>query len=308
MKAEKMVKAGNIQLAVQEFGEAEDPAIVLIMGLGTQMISWPESFCQGLADLGYRVIRFDNRDIGLSQKLDGVRAPSVLKLMLASKLGIQLKVPYQLRDMANDTVALLDTLGIEAAHFVGASMGGMIAQLMAAHHPSRVRTLTSIMSTSGDKNLPQAKAKVLLRLAAKSASDEASFLESAVRTWRIIGSPAYQPDEAVLREKLLLAYRRSYYPAGSVRQMAAITACGSRVESLKSIIAPTLVIHGKDDLLVPVSGGIDTAKHIPNARLELIDGMGHDLPTPLLPQFIELITSHIQAHSASAALLPEGIT
>ncbi|MFT5033672.1 MAG: pimeloyl-ACP methyl ester carboxylesterase [Bacteroidia bacterium] len=302
MKAEKIVRAGNIQLAVQEFGEAEHPAIVLIMGLGTQMISWPEPFCQGLADLGYRVIRFDNRDIGLSYKVEGVRAPSALKMMLSSKIGMQLKVPYHLRDMAGDTVALLDALGIEAAHIVGASMGGMIAQLMAAHYPERVRTLTSIMSTSGDRKLPLPKTKVLLRLAAKSASDEASFLESAVRTWRIIGSPAYQPEEATLREKLLQSYRRSYYPAGAARQMAAIAACGSRVEALKLIRAPTLVIHGKDDPLVPVSGGIDTAKHIRNARLELIDGMGHDLPAPLIPHFIKLISSHIQSQNSVEAV------
>ena len=292
MKPEIIIKAGKVELAMQEFGEPDRPVILLIMGLGMQMISWPEAFCQALADKGFRVIRFDNRDAGLSHKVSGVRAPGPLKMLLASKLGIRLTVPYQLRDLADDAIALLDTLDIESAHIVGASMGGMVAQLVAAHYPERVLTLTSIMSTSGNPKLPQPSAKVLMRLVTKAATDEKSFLESALQTWRIIGSPAYQPSDDELSERLLAAYRRSYYPAGTARQMAAISACGSRVAALKSIRAPTLVIHGKDDVLVPVAGGIDTAKHIPGAQLELIEGMGHDLPTPLLPTFVDLIGSH----------------
>ncbi len=302
MNAEKIIKAGNITLATQEFGDSNHPAIVLIMGLGMQMISWPEPFCRALAEKGFRVIRFDNRDVGLSHKVEGAKAPGALKMLLSSKLGIKLTVPYQLRDLAGDTIALMDALDIDAAHIVGASMGGMIAQLIASHYPERVRTMTSIMSTSGEPKLPQPRAKVLLRLATASAYDEASYLQSAMATWRIIGSPGYQPSDAELRERLLFAFRRSYYPAGTARQMAAIAACGSRVEALKAIVAPTLVIHGKDDPLVPVAGGIDTAMHIPNAQLELIDGMGHDLPAPLLPQFVEFITSHIRSNSPSEAL------
>ncbi len=292
MNTEKRIKVGDIELAVQEFGDAGHPAMVLIMGLGMQMVSWPESFCVALAAKGFRVIRFDNRDVGLSHKLRGVRAPGVVKMLLASKLGFRLAVPYQLTDMAKDTVLLLDALNIESAHIVGASMGGMIAQLLAANYPERVLTLTSIMSTSGNPRLPQPRAKVLLRLAAASAKDEASYLNTAMQTWRIIGSPAYPPSDAELRERLLLAYRRSYYPAGIARQLAAISSCGSRVDALKTITAPTLVIHGKSDPLVPVDGGIDTAKHIPGARLELFDGMGHDLPVPLLPKFVALISAH----------------
>lgn len=296
MKPEMRIKAGDIELAVQEFGEPDRPAIVLIMGLGMQMISWPEAFCRVLADKGYRVIRFDNRDAGLSHKVAGVRAPGALKMLLASKLGIRLPVPYQLRELADDTVALMDALEIETAHIVGASMGGMIAQLVAAHYPERVLTLTSIMSTSGNPKLPQPSPKVLMRLIAKAAHDEATYLEGAMQTWRVIGSPGYRPDDAELRARLLAAYRRSYYPAGTARQMAAISACGSRVDALKTIVAPTLVIHGKADPLVPVSGGIDTAKHIPNARLELIDGMGHDLPAPLLADFAGMICAHMEEH------------
>lgn len=295
MKPEIRINVGDIELVAQEFGEAGHPAIVLIMGLGMQMISWPDTFCRSLAERGFRVIRFDNRDAGLSHKVEGVRAPGAIKMLLASKLGIRLSVPYELRALADDTVGLLDALKLDAAHIVGASMGGMVAQLVAAHYPGRVLTLTSIMSTSGNPKLPQPSAKVLLRLAAKAATDEKSYLESALQTWRIIGSPAYQPSDEELSERLLAAYRRSYYPAGTARQMAAISACGSRVEALKTIRAPTLVIHGKDDVLVPVTGGIDTAKHIPGARLELIEGMGHDLPTALLPTFVELIGSHALA-------------
>lgn len=302
MKPETAIKVGDIELVAQEFGESDHPAIVLIMGLGMQMISWPDSFCRDLAGQGFRVVRFDNRDAGLSHKVQGVRAPGPIKMLLASKLGIRLSVPYQLRELADDTVALMNALHIETAHIVGASMGGMIAQLVAAHYPERVLTLTSIMSTSGDPKLPQPSAKVLLRLAAKAAQDETSYLEGALQTWRIIGSPGYQPSDEELSERLLAAYRRSYYPAGTARQMAAISACGSRVEALKTIKAPTLVIHGKDDVLVPVTGGIDTAKHIPGARLELIEGMGHDLPAPLLPTFVELIASHIGAHATGEAV------
>ncbi len=293
MTSERKITAGAVELVYEEFGNANDPPLILIMGLGMQLISWPDSFCRGLAQQGLRVIRFDNRDVGLSQKFHGARAPGPIKMLLASKLGLRLSVPYQLHDLAADTVGLMDALGIAESHIVGASMGGMIAQLVAAHNPGRVITLTSIMSTSGNPKLPKPDTKVLLRLAAKSAADEASYLESAMLTWRIIGSPAYQPSDEALRERLLSVYRRNYYPAGTARQMAAIAACGSRVEALKSITAPTLVIHGKDDVLVPVSGGVDTAKHIPGARLELIEGMGHDLPEPLLPHFVELITGHV---------------
>lgn len=291
----KTLQANGIELAFDEFGDAGQPAVLLIMGLGTQMIAWPEPFCLALADQGLRVIRFDNRDVGLSSKMDSAPVPNILKLALFSRLNRKLKVPYTLHTMAEDAIALMDVLDIEAAHIVGASMGGMIAQLMAAHFPYRVRSLTSIMSTSGRRSLPQADSKVMRHMARRprKASPEA-LLEYSMRTWRLIGSPGYQPTDEELREKILAGYERSYYPAGYTRHMAAIIAGGDRVKDLAKVMAPTLVIHGKQDPLVPVEGGIDTANLISGAKLELIEGMGHDLPKELLPTFVELISSHIE--------------
>lgn len=291
--SEHYIQANGIQLAYDEFGDPNRPVILLIMGLGTQMIAWPEAFCRGLAARGYRVIRFDNRDIGLSQKMDGGRIPHLLKMAAYSRLNLPLDVPYRLQDMAQDAICLLDALDIDSAHIVGASMGGMIAQLIAGHFPYRVLSLTSIMSTSGRRSLPGAKRNVALHMLRRpSSTDPQALQEHAIRTWRLIGSPDYQPSDAALRDKLSQSYQRSHYPAGHSRHMAAIMASGDRIEVLKKIVAPTLVIHGKADPLVPVAGGIDTARLVRGARLELFDGMGHDLPAPLLPQFVELISEH----------------
>jgi pimeloyl-ACP methyl ester carboxylesterase len=263
------------------------------MGLGTQMTAWPDDFCTGLVAQGYHVIRFDNRDIGLSQKMDNLPIPKLLKVMLFSRLKLPLPLPYTLEDMASDVIGLLDALHIESAHLVGASMGGMIAQIVAGHFPSRVLSLTSIMSTSGRKSLPGPDRKIALHMLRRPAKGDAQLMhEHAMRTWRLIGSPAYPPTDEALSEKLSRSYRRSYYPAGHSRQMVAIMAGGDRIAVLKKIVAPTLVIHGKDDPLVPVSGGIDTAHLISGAKLELIEGMGHDLPVELIPQFVALISSN----------------
>jgi pimeloyl-ACP methyl ester carboxylesterase len=290
---ERYIEANGIRLAYDEFGDPSHPAMVLIMGLGTQMIAWPEAFCQGLAARGYRVIRFDNRDIGLSQKMQGQRAPGVLKLLSYSKLNLPLRVPYTLQDMAQDAVGLLDALEIEHAHIVGASMGGMIAQLVAGHHPQRVLSLTSVMSTSGHRSLPGPDIKVAKQMLLRPRTgSQQELIDYTLRTMRLIGSPAYQPTEEELLAKLQASYQRSYYPAGYIRQMAAIQASGDRVAVLKKIVAPTLVVHGRKDLLVPLAGGIDTARHIRGARLEVINGMGHDLPAPLLPHFVQLIGNH----------------
>ena len=296
---EKYINANGVDLAYEQFGDSADPVILLIMGLGTQMTGWPDSFCTGLAARGYRVIRFDNRDIGLSQKMDTLPTPSLLKVMLFARLRLPLALPYTLDDMANDAVALLDALNIESAHLVGASMGGMIAQLVAGHFPLRVLSLTSIMSTSGRKSLPGPDRKVALHMLRRPvAADAQSMHEYAMRTWRLIGSPAYPPTDEALSEKLNRSYKRSYYPAGHSRQMVAIMAGGDRVAVLKAIVAPTLVIHGRADPLVPVSGGIDTAQLIPGAKLELIEGMGHDLPDELIPRFLELIGSNAEKATA----------
>jgi pimeloyl-ACP methyl ester carboxylesterase len=297
---EKYVRANGIELAYDEFGASRDPVLLLIMGLGTQMIAWPEPFCASLAAQGYRVIRFDNRDIGLSEKMDGARAPHILKVAAFSRLNLPLTVPYRLGTMAQDAIGLLDALDIGAAHIVGASMGGMIAQLMAAHFPFRVLSLTSIMSTSGHKSLPGVDRKVALHMLRRpNAADPAAVLDHAMRTWRLIGSPAYQPTDAALREKISLSIQRSYYPAGHKRHIAAIMASGDRVAALQKITAPTLVIHGKADPLVPVAGGIDTARLVRGSRLELIDGMGHDLPQPLLGHFVDLISTHARGAAAN---------
>jgi pimeloyl-ACP methyl ester carboxylesterase len=291
--SEQYIQANGIKLAYEEFGDPDRPVILLIMGLATQMIAWPVDFCRGLSEQGYRVIRFDNRDIGLSEKMEGQSVPGILKLAAYSRFNLPLQVPYTLRDMARDAIGLLDALDIEAAHVVGASMGGMIAQLMAGLYPYRVLSLTSIMSTSGRRSLPGADPKVALHMVRRpTASDPVAVQKHAMRTWRLIGSPDYQPSDEALREKLELSVNRSFYPAGHTRHMAAIMASGDRIEVLRKIIAPTLVIHGKKDALVPVAGGIDTAKHVKNSTLELFDGMGHDLPAQLLPRFIELITAH----------------
>lgn len=296
---EQYVRANGIELAYDEFGDRRYPVILLIMGLATQMIAWPEEFCRALAARGYRVIRFDNRDIGLSQKMDAARVPHMLKLAACARLNLSVKVPYRLYDMAQDTIGLLDALDIDSAHIVGASMGGMIAQLVAGHFPSRVLSLTSIMSTSGRRSLPGVQRKVALHMLRRPAgSDARSIVDYSMRTWRLIGSPAYQPTDEALRAKLTQSYQRSYSPAGHARQMAAIMASGDRVAVLQTVTAPTLVIHGKADPLVPAAGGIDTARLVRGAKLELIEGMGHDLPQPLLAHFVDLISTH--ANTAAA--------
>jgi pimeloyl-ACP methyl ester carboxylesterase len=289
---EQYIDVKGIRIAYDQFGDTSHPAILLIMGLGTQMISWPEIFCQGLADKGYRVLRFDNRDIGLSSKMHDAKIPGLMKMMLYARLGLKVDVPYKLIDMANDAVGLMDGLNIEKAHIIGASMGGMIAQLVAAHYPKRTLSLTSIMSTSGRRSLPGPSLKILQQMAKRSATNEADYLDNAMQLWALIGSPDYLPAPEELRERISINYRRSYYPPGYMRQVAAIAASGDRVELLKRITTPTLIIHGRADQLVPEKCGIDTAELIPNAQLELIDGMGHDLPKPLLSRFIDLIDSH----------------
>jgi pimeloyl-ACP methyl ester carboxylesterase len=210
-----------------------------------------------------------------------------------SRLRLPLEVPYTLHDMAKDAIGLLNALDIKAAHVVGASMGGMIGQLMAGHYPFRVLSLTSIMSTSGCRSLPAADPKVQLHMVRRPVNADRETLEAySLKTWRLIGSPGYPPTDNELLLKIRTSYERSFYPQGHRRQMAAILASGDRVSLLKKVMAPTLVIHGRDDPLVPVEAGIDTARHVPGARLELIEGMGHDLPVPLLGHFAELIGGH----------------
>ncbi len=297
--SEKYLTSNGVRLAYEAFGDPGNPSIILVMGLGTQLLGWPESMCTSLASKGFHVVRYDNRDIGLSEKMENAHVPQAAGLMFRSRLNLPMQVPYTLTDMANDLMGLMDALEIPKAHLVGASMGGMIGQIAAAKYGHRFLSFTSIMSSSGAPGLPGASREVTTTMVKRSLGLEPPTLESSMAFWRKIGSPAYQPTDEVLKQKILASYRRSFHPEGYSRHLAAIIANGSRVRLLKKISVPTLVIHGKDDALVPVECGIDTARHIPHARLELFEGMGHDLPEPLLPEFVKLITEH--AYSASHA-------
>ena len=294
-----MIEAGNTQyaqsnglkIAYESFGNPDNPAIILVAGLYNQLVRWPLELCQHLVDRGYRVIRFDNRDIGLSDKFAGVRAPSYFRLLLKSYFGIPVAAPYSLEDMAADTVGLLDALEIPAAHLVGMSMGGMIGQIVAGRYPDRVLSLTSIMSTSGERGKGQASLKVSLKML-QPASKDKTPLDIAVEIWQMLAGPAYPMTDDEIRKQVIAEHQRSSNPAGYMRQIGAIRTSPSRVALLKSIKVPTLIIHGNQDVLVPVSGGIDTAKHIAHANLVRFEGMGHTLPQALLDRFAELIVKN----------------
>jgi pimeloyl-ACP methyl ester carboxylesterase len=293
------VRANGINLEYETFGDRGAPPIVLIMGLGGQLLLWPDEFCAALAAGGHYVIRFDNRDVGLSTKFEHPRSPRLVRAALASLIGLPVQAPYTLDDMAQDTVGLLDALELPRAHVVGVSMGGMIGQIVAAKHGDRVDSLTLIMTTSGNPRLPGPRLDLRLRLVRPPAGqDRDTLIRHSMETWRLIGSPEFPPDETTLRAKVERSYDRSSYRHGLARQTLAIIASGSRVSLLKRITAPTLVLHGADDPLVPVAAAHDLAQHIPGARLEVIRGMGHDLPPPLLPRFAELILAHARASAA----------
>ena len=285
-------RANGIELDFDTFGSPEGRPLLLIMGLGGQSIMWDEGFCDALAERGHFVVRYDNRDVGLSTKFDAAGLPNVMELMLQSAAGKQPAVPYTLDDMADDAAGLLDALGLETAHVCGASMGGMIAQTVAIRHGQRLRSLVSIMSSTGDPSLPQAKPEAMAVLMAPPPTDRAGSLDAAVRTWRTIGSPGFPFDETKIRERAGRLYDRSFYPQGTARQLAAIVAHGSRAEKLREVSAPTLVIHGAADPLVPIEGGRDTARAIPGAELLVIEGMGHDLPEGAWPKLVGAISEH----------------
>jgi pimeloyl-ACP methyl ester carboxylesterase len=271
---------GDVEIAYERFGDAADPPVVLVMGIGTQMLGWPDEFCAALADRGQHVVRFDNRDIGLSTHLHDARPADVM----AAFGGDTSSASYTLSDMARDTVGLLDALELDGAHVVGASMGGMIAQTVAIEHPQRVRSLTSIMSTTGDPGVGEATQEALAALLAPPANGLDEAMDRTVAAYKVIGSPRYETDEAALREQARRSYERSYDPAGVARQLLAILASGDRTERLRTLGVPTLVIHGTDDPLVGISGGRATAATVPGAELLELEGMGHDLPRPLWPE------------------------
>ena len=287
------VTANGIELHYEEHGDPSDPAMLLIMGFGAQLTLWPDELVEQLAAHGFRVIRYDNRDIGLSQKFDGVKAPGLVKLTLLNKFGMTPRVPYTLADMAADGVGLLDALRIEKAHIVGASMGGMIAQHVAAKYPQRCLSFTQIFSTTGNPKLPAAKKEALRALVTRpKSSTEDALVEHGVMLARTIGSPGYPSSEERLRDRTLAGMRRSYYPEGPTRHLSAIVADGDRREMIRKITVPTLVLHGEDDPLVPCDGGRDTAECIPDAKLKTIPGWGHDLPLELVDGLADEIAAH----------------
>jgi proline iminopeptidase len=296
----------NPHIEYESLGDPSHPAIVLIMGLGMQLLAWPDNFCNALVARGFRVIRFDNRDVGLSGRVPGKKRANILLAMAAAALHLPVRSAYTLADMAEDTLRLMDQLGIDRAHIVGASMGGMIAQVLAARHPQRVLSLTSIMSTSGNRKLskPSKAAGKALLTRPSDPNDKDLVIEHLVHTFGVIGSPGYPSTREELRQRIGRSVRRAYDPAGVARQLVAVIASGDRRKQLKEIKAPTLVIHGADDPLVPLAAGRDTAAHIPGARLEVIPGMGHDFPEALLPRLAALVADHCDHCQNAGAVAP----
>ncbi|MBS2961658.1 alpha/beta fold hydrolase [Actinocrinis puniceicyclus] len=280
--------ANGIELEYDTFGSPAHPALLLIMGLGTQMTAWDPRFCGKLAERGFHVIRFDNRDIGLSTQFDGLPEPDLVAI-LGGDRGC---VPYMLADMADDAAGLLDTLEVDRAHVVGASMGGMIAQELAIRHGERVLSLCSIMSTSGNRDVGYPTQEAMAALMAPRGADREQAISRAVQVQRIIGSgaPQYAVSDEVRYERAAAAYDRAYRPDGGIRQLAAIAASPDRTEALGALKLPVLVMHGDQDPLVDVSGGRATAAAVPGAELRIFPGMGHDLPEPLWNEFVEAIS------------------
>jgi pimeloyl-ACP methyl ester carboxylesterase len=290
------VKANGLDIYYESHGPESAEPILLIMGLGAQMSRWSPELIGKLTAAGHRVIAFDNRDVGLTEKLDAAGAPDMHAVAIALRDGKKPEVAYTLDEMAADAAGLLDALGIERAHIVGASMGGMIAQLVAADHPHKTLSLTSIMSSTGNPGLPRATPEAMARLntpAPDPNKDLEGFLASAVEGAKVMAS-RYPPDEAAIRAQSLNDFKRCYYPVGFQRQYAGIMASPDRRPKLNTITAPTVVIHGDADPLVPLAGGRDTADNIPGAKLIVVPGVGHEIPNPVLDLFVDGILSAVQ--------------
>lgn len=285
----------GLSIEAESFGRDGDPAVLLVMGLGMQLLGWPDALCRRIADAGFRVVRFDNRDIGLSSEVDARRI-RIARAALRYALRLPVPAPYTLQDMAQDAVGLLDALGIGRAHLCGVSMGGMIAQNVAAAWPQRCASLVSIMSSSGRRRLPLPRPGVLRLMLARppARGDRDGQLRHFMRLFRALSGPAFPIPDDELRERLRRSLGRSYRPAGTARQLLAIAASGDRSKLLRAIRAPTLVLHGSDDPLLPLAHGADCARLIPGARFERIDGMGHDVPESLVPRLGDLLLQHLQ--------------
>jgi pimeloyl-ACP methyl ester carboxylesterase len=291
---ELMAPANGVELCYQEMGDPDGEPLLLVMGLATQMLAWDEEFCGLLAERGFHVVRFDNRDIGRSTKIKAAGVPSRVDMFV----GRRGSAPYLLSDMAADTFGLMDHLGIDSAHLVGASMGGMIVQTAAIERPERVRSITSIMSTTGNRLVGHPSFRTYGLLLGKPPREREAAIERVIKTFKVIGSPGYPFEEERVREIAGRSFDRGHSSAGIMRQLHAITASGDRTPRLRQLDLPALVIHGKSDILVNPSGGRATAKAIPGARLKMVEGMGHDLPRALWPSFAEEI-------AATAARAPE---
>jgi pimeloyl-ACP methyl ester carboxylesterase len=297
----QIIRANGIDICYEVFGDANAEPMFLIMGLGAQMILWDDDFCRQLAARGFRVIRFDNRDIGKSQRMTGGKKLTMFELLKLRFLKIPVAAPYKLIDMAKDTVGLMDALQIKSAHLVGASMGGMIAQEVTLSFPERVRSLTSIMSTTGNPKVPPPTREAAAMLMAPPPTTKDEYLERFAQTWKILRVGSFPEDEKLDRSRAERSYERGLNPLGVGRQLRAILASGSRKQRLSVVKAPTLVIHGTVDPLVRPEGGKDTAASIPGAKLLMIDGMGHALPLPMWPQIIDAIDKHAHGAVAKAA-------
>jgi pimeloyl-ACP methyl ester carboxylesterase len=286
----KTVPANGIDIAYEEFGERGAPPVVLVMGLGTQMLAWPDPFCEDLASRGHHVVRFDNRDVGASTHFRGVRAPSV-----AALVARRAKPPYTIDDMADDCLGLIDALELGPVHLVGASLGGFIAQTAAVRSPDRLRSLTLIMTSTGSRRVGQADPRLVGRLLKRptiSSAEEA--MDAVVETFRVIGSKGYALDEERLRQVGARSFERAYDPGGYRRQLAAVVAQPNRTEQLRGLRLPTLVMHGLNDPLVAPSGGMALARLIRGSRFVGFQGMGHDLPRELWPEFADHISALVR--------------
>ncbi|HEY8049760.1 MAG TPA: alpha/beta hydrolase [Ramlibacter sp.] len=295
------VRANGIAIEVEDSGPPDRPAVVLVMGLGMQLVAWPADFVQALAAAGFRVVRFDNRDIGLSEPFDHAGVPNVMWEGLKHRFGLAMHPSYTIGDMAADTLGVMDALGIAQAHIVGVSMGGMVAQRVALDAPARVASLASIMSSSGARYLPGPRPHVLQALLSRpESSSEAAIVAHAVRLFEVIGSPGFPIEPQDLRARIVTATRRSYRPAGTVRQLVAVAADTRRADELPRIKVPTLVLHGRDDPLVPPACGHDTARRIGGSKFHVIPGMGHDLAPGVVAALLEHLLPHLQDAKAPA--------
>jgi len=283
------ISANGVAIEVDDVGRGEP--LLLLMGLGMQLVSWPEELVNDLVARGYRVIRIDNRDCGLSQSFDHFGKPRMFSATVRYMLGLRVPSPYSLADMARDSLGVLEALGIESAHVCGASMGGMIAQHMAVLQPARVSRLTLMMTTSGSRSLPQPSARIRTALLGRPSNphDIESIVEYLEHMFALIGSPAYKTDRELFRRRLRAIVQRAWRPTGVARQLIAIAADGDRTAMLGRIAAPTHIVHGDADPLVPVAAAHQLKRKIPGATLEIIEGMGHDLPVPLLPRLAQAI-------------------